>query len=311
MTVASCCPGIAAPVATGGAEEGTDPEADVVRVEPVRDVGMGQLVPAAGPDDEPALLASGEGRVVLADRKGTMQLDWPDPAEFPHRAGVVSAVAWDRDGTLWLAGSAGLTRNRPPEAGEAWAWSLPDGRRPSVQALVAADDGLLFAAVDHGVLRFEPATRQVRWLAGGPMPGLTDGEGHDAAFREPESLLLHEDGLLVADAGNHALRTVLRSGRTALLLGGRPGFIDGPAGRARLRQPHGLWRHPRWGVLVCDTGNHALRRLDGQGLTTLAGDGMPGRVPGPLPDVRLIAPVGLAGDWLLGSGGRLWRWVPA
>ena len=60
---------------------------------------------------------------------------------------------------------------------------------------------------------------------------------------------------------------------------GAAGFTgdDGPADRATLNNPFGLTRGPDGALYFCDTGNHAIRRIDAAGLiTTVAGTGKPG-----------------------------------
>ena len=44
---------------------------------------------------------------------------------------------------------------------------------------------------------------------------------------------------------------------------GAPGFSgdDGPAPQAQLRQPHSIALDPDGGLLICDVGNHRVRRV--------------------------------------------------
>ena len=51
----------------------------------------------------------------------------------------------------------------------------------------------------------------------------------------------------------------------------------GPAVRARLDQPFGIVRGPDGGLYICDTNNHAIRRVSSQGtIRTVAGTGKRG-----------------------------------
>jgi DNA-binding beta-propeller fold protein YncE len=84
--------------------------------------------------------------------------------------------------------------------------------------------------------------------------------------------------LFVADSGHDRVVEVGFDGRFKRAFGsGKPGLEDGPAGTARFHRPHGLAVHA--GALwVCDTENHAIRRVDlATGtVSTVAGTGTKG-----------------------------------
>jgi len=221
-----------------------------------------------------------------------------------YQAGTISAVASTADGGLWIAGSAVLVLVRGDFPDAARPWRLPEGGHSEIRALVAGKGDSLYATVDHGLIVLDPETGSARWLAGGPTPGWSDGRGEATAFHDPEGLIRQGTDLIVEDGGNQALRIVSETGHVTASVGGKPGLIDGPLAGARLRNQRGLRQHPRWGIIVCDTGNHALRRLGTARLDTLAGDGWPGTLPGILPDVRLTAPFLMIGAWLMGADGR-------
>jgi thiol-disulfide isomerase/thioredoxin len=153
----------------------------------------------------------------------------------------------------------------------------------------------------------------------GQAPGGSPGEG-PLAF--PGKLWAHpgRDRLYVADSGHHRILEVERSTMRVLRIfgSGRPGLEDGPATRARFRDPQGLAVHDET-LFVADRGNHALRAVDlhtGE-VRTVLGDGerlawdqAPGSPPG-----RLSSPWDLAwhGGWLyLAMAGRhqIWRYRP-
>lgn len=310
MLSASACGPTSAPPSPATNTHATEEEPPPV-LDPLREPGLGTLLPLAGhPQDEPIALTALEDALLLADRTGQLAVGWPP---VPHRfsgQGPLTALARDPAGGVWLAGVTGLVHlegstTRPP-----WNWALPDGSRPALRGLCVTSDGRLAGAVDHGIVTLDPVAGTAVWLAGSPEAGFRDGKGHDARFLDPEGVLEDEGRLLVCDAGNHALREVWSDGTSKTLAGGRPGRIDGPLDRARLRAPRGISRHARLGLLILDTGNHAIRTLRDGRLRTLAGDGLPGLVGGPLPDVRLTAPMQAAGSWLLGADGQIWQWQP-
>lgn len=150
-------------------------------------------------------------------------------------------------------------------------------------------------------------------LAGAPeAPGHQDGEGPRARFSAPAGVARRGSGeetdFALADDGAHVIRTVDPEGRVATLCGlaGEAGFLDGPDHRARFRGPTFLAARPRDGanvafgreLVVADTGNHAIRRVDAQGtVTTLAGDGTPGFTDAETPLLaRFHEPRGVAVD---------------
>ncbi len=68
-----------------------------------------------------------------------------------------------------------------------------------------------------------------------------------------------------------AIRTVAGTGKAGYSGDG------GPAKMAQLNNPFGVVRGPDGALYICDTGNHAVRRVDAKGvITTVAGTGKPG-----------------------------------
>ncbi|HTD28347.1 MAG TPA: hypothetical protein VK660_03065, partial [Xanthomonadaceae bacterium] len=127
-----------------------------------------------------------------------------------------------------------------------------------------------------------------------PGDGSQEFEGKGPPLRSvlPDTPLLFPSGicvsdrvLYVADTGHHSVVESNHEGRLLRRIGGdTPNFIDGIGGAAAFRRPRGL-ALGRDAVYVCDTGNHALRRIsivDGQ-VQTLIGSGRPGQpVDGPV-----------------------------
>lgn len=63
---------------------------------------------------------------------------------------------------------------------------------------------------------------------------------------------------------------------------------------ARLNRPAGIEVGPEGTVYFSDTGNHAIRMIRGNRVTTLAGDGTPGSADGPGDRARFNRPYHLA-----------------
>jgi sugar lactone lactonase YvrE len=169
---------------------------------------------------------------------------------------------------------------------------------------VAADaHGNLYLA-DHGnhTIRKISSTGMVSTIAGtGGLPGVLDGPGQDARFNLPSGLAVDAaGGIYVSDTGNHTIRRISPSGNVSTIAGlaGVPGLIDGEAAAARFHTPTGLALAPDGSIVVADTGNHSIRRIDPEGkVTTLAGvSGLPGHADGLPETARFNSPSALAID---------------
>ena len=139
-----------------------------------------------------------------------------------------------------------------------------------------------------------------------------------------KALRLPSGGYLVADSGHHSLVELAEDGETLLrrIGSGERGFADGPAGDARFSEPQGLALLPDGGIVVADTVNHALRRvdLDTGAVTTLAGTGRQwwqnSPTSGPGPEVDLSSPWDVAWFddrvWVAMAGThQLWTYDPS
>ncbi|MEU9920579.1 thioredoxin-like domain-containing protein [Streptomyces griseoluteus] len=139
-----------------------------------------------------------------------------------------------------------------------------------------------------------------------------------------KALLLPSGNFLVSDTTRHQLVELAEDGESVVRrigTGGR-GFTDGSAERASFNEPQGLALLDDGSVVVADTVNHALRRLDlaSGAVTTLAGTGrqwMQGApTAGPAREVALSSPwdVALFGGrvWIAMAGvHQLWTYDPA
>jgi streptogramin lyase len=85
--------------------------------------------------------------------------------------------------------------------------------------------------------------------------------------KEPYELQFDPEGnLLFVDMPAHCVRMLnRRSGEVRTIAGtGEPGFSGdgGPATSAQFKQPHSIAFHPDGRLLICDIGNHRIRRVD-------------------------------------------------
>lgn len=94
----------------------------------------------------------------------------------------------------------------------------------------------------------------------------------------PNGLALDSQGdLYISDIGTHRILKLDRQGRLAVIAGtgeGRFGGDGGPALQAQLFAPYDLVFDAEGNLLIADTFNHRIRRIDRQGIiTTVAGTG--------------------------------------
>jgi sugar lactone lactonase YvrE len=140
------------------------------------------------------------------------------------------------------------------------------------------DGRIILADYQNARVRLlDPQTMAVTDLAGdAACPGLADGTGPAARFRNPYAVVpMPDGGLIVADADNHLLRRVTLGGQVSTYAGdGGDGSIDGPRQMARFSGPKSLAVDHDGNVYVADSYAHRVRRVGADGnVVTVAGDG--------------------------------------
>jgi sugar lactone lactonase YvrE len=140
---------------------------------------------------------------------------------------------------------------------------LPDGR------IVAAD------RLHHVVEIVDPGSGEVTVIAGiWDSQGMVDGPGATARFASPYDIAVRSDGkLVVTDFDNNRLRVVGMDGTTATFTGATAGFADGAMIDARFSHPQGLSVAANGDMYVTDLNNFRVRRIVGETVTTVAGNG--------------------------------------
>ncbi|MFZ4773744.1 MAG: LamG-like jellyroll fold domain-containing protein [Terrimicrobiaceae bacterium] len=128
--------------------------------------------------------------------------------------------------------------------------------------------------------------------------GATDGTGPVARFRNPAGLAFDGTDLFVADYGNHTIRKVTFAGvvTTPVGVAGSLGTTNGTGDAARFNYPIGIAADRAGSLLVADSGNRIIRKIDiaQKIVTTLAGSGIAGRIDGASSTARFNQPVGIA-----------------
>jgi DNA-binding beta-propeller fold protein YncE len=149
--------------------------------------------------------------------------------------------------------------------------------------VIGPDRALYFCDLDNQrIRRFDFRTRRATTVAGNGQRGYggDGGLATAASLNMPHEIRFDAAGnMYIAERDNHVVRKVdMKKGVISTLAGtGAPGFAGdgGPAAAAQLRQPHSIAIAPRGQLLVCDIGNHRIRRVDlGLGtIDTYAGTG--------------------------------------
>jgi len=184
----------------------------------------------------------------------------------------------DPQGRAWVV--AGTGRQGRAETGIDARESdlgIPEGLRVDPQGRVLFADSR-----NNSILRIELDGKLTRVAGNGRRGNGGNGEpAPHAMLDRPFDLALDSKGsVYVADFGNHRIGRIDASGRIESVAGtGEPGYSGdgGPAVRARLNEPYGIAVDGLDRLLIADSANHVIRRIDADGIiTTIAGAGRPG-----------------------------------
>ena len=143
------------------------------------------------------------------------------------------------------------------------------------------------------------AIGMVETLAGSGAPGAMDGPKREASFSDPFGVAVDSKGnVFVADGGeNNCIRAITTKGIVAKIAGSTEGFVDGRLEASSFNTPSGLAIDRRGSVIIADTSNNRIRKLDVDGnVTTVAGAGEAGFKDGPAKECRFDGPIAVAVD---------------
>ena len=123
--------------------------------------------------------------------------------------------------------------------------------------------------------------------------GWQDGPSSIVRFSSPSDVAITAGGsVLVADKGNHRIRSCTGDGTTSTLAGsGTAGFLDGAAATARFSSPEGVAVDAAGDIYVADTANHRIRKISAAGIvSTVCGSGTAGFADGVGVSAQLSSP---------------------
>jgi DNA-binding beta-propeller fold protein YncE len=136
--------------------------------------------------------------------------------------------------------------------------------------VVGPDGALYFCEIgNHRVRRLDLKTHRISTAAGNGQKGYAGdgGPALAATLNEPYEVRFDKAGnMFFAEMQNHVVRRVdAKTHLISTVAGtGAAGFSGdgGPAAQAQLRQPHSIAFDAQGRLLICDIGNHRIRRVD-------------------------------------------------
>lgn len=205
-------------------------------------------------------------------QQGTITNGPVDTARFSLPSGVVVDAA----GTLYVADSGNNAIRKISDgivstlAGNGTAGDS-DGvgaaaRFNSPRSIAILDEKTLIVADtrNNKLKTVDKTTGETKTFAGNGSLALQDGTLLQASFFSPSDVLVTNAGnIFVADTFNHAIRVIPRSSSMVYVLtgNGEPGFRDGAMSEAMFDSPIAIVEERNGAVLVVDSGNKTIRRL--------------------------------------------------
>lgn len=184
---------------------------------------------------------------------------------------------------LVLAQRKSVTTAKEPKEPAVAAWTVkPVNSSVAPSGLAQAGDTIYIADSVHSSVQAFTDGKLIG-LAGGET-GYRDGSFDEALFAEPWAVITYENGLLVSDAENNALRYLdLEEKQVSTVAGAEDG----------LERPAGLAIDSDGTVYIANTGKHVILALDSTGTVTTYAGGSEGCALGTREEVRFSEPTGL------------------
>ena len=194
---------------------------------------------------------------------GRVRRSWPGRAARPALF-LLAALPIFAQTTVTIAGTgtAGFSGDGGP--GTKAEVNNPYG------LVIGLDGALYFCEIgNHRVRRLDLKTNRISTVAGSGQKGYAGdgGPALSAVMNEPYEVRFDRAGnMFIAEMQNHVVRRVdARTHVITTVAGtGVAGFSGdgGPAAKAQLRQPHSIAFDAQGRLLICDIGNHRIRRVD-------------------------------------------------
>ena len=150
-------------------------------------------------------------------------------------------------------------------------------------------------AYNHRIRKVTPTGSVTTYAGSGTVGSLDSPSAISAQFNTPESVVIADGSLFVADTGNHRIREISAAGAVSTFAGSTAGFADATGTAAQFKTPSGLATDGSGSIYVADEQNHRIRKITQAGeVTTVAGTGVPALLNGSSVVARFNAPTGIA-----------------
>jgi sugar lactone lactonase YvrE len=214
-------------------------------------------------------------------------------------------IATSEDGVIFLTDGETGKLWSIDEEGEAKV--LAEGFDTPSSIAISSDESIVVADTgDHTIKRVNVKNGEVTIIAGlKGKAGFADGKATESLFNGPIGVAVGKDGnIFVADTYNDSIRVIDVQGFVRTLAGSSsssgngPGYEDNADGKlARFDTPSGLVQMTDGSLILADTGNNALRRVDLNGVvTTFAKTGRASSEPNDLLQFEFFEPMAIAVD---------------
>lgn len=135
-------------------------------------------------------------------------------------------------------------------------------------------DQLYIVDTENHVIRMYKDGR-VYTIAGSGEAGYVNGTRAESAFRSPSAMVKDEEGnIYVADTLNHVIRKINRKGEVSTYAGlhsENGGYENGGLLQAQFNEPSALAFTAEGHLLVLDSGNHVIRKIQEDEVSTYVG----------------------------------------
>ncbi len=219
-------------------------------------------------------------------------------------------ITVDSNGNVYFSDSGNDRIRKVDTSGTITTVTINGGNLFGPRGLDIDSQGNLYIAdnVNEVIRKVDASTGDISTIAGQVLTSGFSGDGGlatNALLNSPRDVVVDDNGnVYFSDGQNHVIRRVDASTGMIQTIAGQGTLLGfegdgGPATSAKLWLPNGIFIDSNGNVIIADTVNNRIRKVDTNGtITTIAGDGFGGfgGDGGPAIDAWLWTPGGIAGD---------------